>query len=200
VPDVATLSYADAVQKLKSAGFTRFKQTTSTSTPELKDKAIGTNPPANQTSAITNEITVIIGAGPETKPLPDVGGLSVDLATTNLKANGFDPTKITQRPVDSTQPAGEVIGTKPAAGSVVPLDSVVELQVSQGNQFVMPDLTGQFWVDAEPRLRALGWTGVLDRGADVSNSGQRTNAVVTQSPAAGTAVTFGSRITLSFAS
>jgi beta-lactam-binding protein with PASTA domain len=200
VPDVATLSYADAVQKLKSAGFTRFKQTTSTSTPELKDKAIGTNPPANQTSAITNEITVIVGAGPETKPLPDVGGLSVGLATTNLKANGFDPTKITQRPVDSTQPAGEVINTKPAAGSVVPLDSVVELQVSQGNQFVMPDLTGQFWVDAEPRLRALGWTGVLDRGADVSNSGQRTNAVVTQSPAAGTGVTFSSRITLSFAS
>ena len=200
MPDVSTLSYADAVQKLKAAGFIHFKQSTSTSTPELKDKAIGTNPPANQTSAITNEITVIVGAGPETKPLPDLSGLSVDLATTNLKANGFDTSRITQRPVDSTQAAGQVISTNPPAGTIVPLDSVVELQVSQGNQFVMPDLTGQFWTDVEPRLRALGWTGSLDRGADVSNSGQRTNAVVSQSPAAGTGVTFGSRITLSFAS
>ena len=63
-----------------------------------------------------------------------------------------------------------------------------------------PDLRGQFWTDAEPRLRALGWTGVLDKGADIPNSGQRTNAVVTQSPSPGTGVNYGSRITLNFAS
>jgi beta-lactam-binding protein with PASTA domain len=57
-----------------------------------------------------------------------------------------------------------------------------------------------FWTDAEPRLRALGWTGGLDKGADVQNSGQKTNAVVSQSPSAGTGVNFGARITLSFAS
>jgi beta-lactam-binding protein with PASTA domain len=34
----------------------------------------------------------------------------------------------------------------------------------------------------------------------VQNSGQRTNAVVTQSPSAGTGVNYDSRITLSFAS
>jgi serine/threonine-protein kinase len=77
---------------------------------------------------------------------------------------------------------------------------VIQLQVSRGNQFVMPDVRGMFWTDAEPRLRALGWTGVLDRAADVQNSGQRTNAVVNQSPSPGTGVNFDSRITLSFAS
>ena len=60
------------------------------------------------------------------------------------------------------------------------------MQVSRGNQFLMPNLSGQFWVDAEPNLRALGWTGVLIKGANVDNSGQRSNAVVTQSPAPGT--------------
>jgi serine/threonine-protein kinase len=49
-------------------------------------------------------------------------------------------------------------------------------------------------------LRALGWTGFLDKGADVQNSGQRSNAVVTQSPSPGTAVRVDSQITLSFAS
>ena len=77
---------------------------------------------------------------------------------------------------------------------------MIQLQVSRGNQFIMPDVRGMFWVDAEPRLRALGWTGVLDRGGDVQNSGQRTNAVVTQSPSAGTGVNYDSRVTLSFAS
>jgi serine/threonine-protein kinase len=102
--------------------------------------------------------------------------------------------------VDSTLPVGQLIGTNPPAGETVPVDTVIQLQVSRGNQFIMPDLRGQFWTDAEPRLRALGWTGVLDRGADVRDSGQRTNAVVTQSPSAGTEVNYDSRITLSFAS
>ncbi len=63
VPDVSSMSYSDAINKLKSAGFGRFKQVHSPSTPEMKDKVIGTNPPANQTSAITNVISVIVGSG-----------------------------------------------------------------------------------------------------------------------------------------
>ena len=198
VPDVSSLSYGDAVQKLKAAGFSVFKQAPSPSTPELKDKVVGTNPPANQTSAITNEITVIVGSGPETKTVPDVTGQTADLAQTNLGVYGF--TKITQAPVDSTKPAGTVVSTNPPAGQTVPIDTVIELQISRGNQFVMPDLTGQFWTDAEPTLRALGWRGILNKGADVQNSGQRTNSVVSQSPSAGSGVNFDATITLSFAS
>jgi eukaryotic-like serine/threonine-protein kinase len=198
VPDVAALTYGDAIQKLKASGFSVFKQSNAPSTPELKDKVIVTNPPANQTSAITNEITVVIGTGPEAKAVPEVGGQNADQARTNLGVYGF--TKLAQAQVDSTLPAGTVVGTSPAAGQSVPLDTVIEIQISRGNQFVMPDLTGQFWVDAEPNLRGLGWTGVLVKGADVQNSGQRTNSVVTQSPAPGAGVTFGTPITLSFAS
>ena len=198
VPDVASLSYGDAVQKLKASGFRVFKQSDSPSTPELKDKVIATNPPANQTSAITNEITVIVGSGPEARGVPDVSGQTVELAQQNLTVYGF--AKVTQSQVDSTRPAGTVLSTNPAAGQSVPLDTVIELRVSRGNQFTMPDLTGQFWVDAEPNLRALGWTGVLIKGADVQNSGQRTNSVVSQSPSPGSGVNIDAPITLSFAS
>ncbi len=103
--------------------------------------------------------------------------------------------------VDSPSPKGQVVGTVPAAGDIVPLDSVIQIQVSKGNQFIMPDVRGGFWTDVEPNLRnAYGWTGPLIRGPDVQNSGQRTNAVVTQSPAPGTPVRFEDPITLSFAS
>lgn len=198
VPDVAGLSYADAVKRLTKAGFGKFKQSEAPSPPEQKDKVVSTVPPANQTSAITNEITVVVGSGPQTRAVPDVTGQTVDLATKNLNTVGF-PTILTD-PVDSPQPAGEVVALDPAVGSSAPVDSPVTLKVSKGNQFVMPNLVGQFWVDADPVLRALGWTGVLVKGPDVPGSGQRYNAVVTQSPAPGAGVNYSGSITLAFAS
>ena len=198
VPDVRNLSYTEAAQRLGDAGFENVRQSVSPSAPELKDKVIGTNPPANQTSAITNEITIIVGSGPDSRPVPDVTGQTEPPARQILTAAGF--TNVVPVQVDSTESCGQVVGTLPAAGQEAAVDTPIQVQLSGCNQFVMPDLRGQFWADAEPRLRALGWTGALDKGADVQNSGQRTNAVVTQSPAAGTAVNFGSTITLSFAS
>lgn len=196
VPDVSSLSYADAVAKLKAAGFSKFKQANSPSTPELLGKVIGTNPPANQTSAITNVVTLIVGSGPETKQVPDVAGQTVDIAQKNLTVYGFN--KVTQVQVDSTRPAGEVLGTNPTKGQTVPVDSVIELQVSKGNQFVMPDLSGMFWTDAEPRLRALGWTGFLDKGADVDAGSSQSHRVVYQNPPAGAGVNRDGMITLKF--
>ncbi|MCV7192211.1 Stk1 family PASTA domain-containing Ser/Thr kinase [Mycolicibacterium brumae] len=197
MPDVSQLTYEDAVKRLNSAGFSTYKRTESPSTPELKNRVVGTLPSAGQSAAITNEITIVIGTGPATKEVPDLRGQTVDTATQNLTVYGF--TQTTQVPVDSTAPSGQIIGTNPPTGTVVPMDTVIELQVSRGNQFTMPDLVGMFWTDAEPRLRALGWTGQLDKGAEVRDSGQRTNAVVIQSPAAGAGVNFGASITLRFA-
>jgi serine/threonine-protein kinase len=198
VPDVSALSYAEAVKKLTAAGFGKFKQSEAPSNPDQKDKVLNTVPPANQTSAITNEVTIVVGTGPRTREIPDVGGETADLATKNLNTLGF-PTVLTAT-VDSTEPAGQVLGTEPAAGAAVPLDSPITLKVSKGNQFIMPNMVGQFWVDAEPNLRALGWTGVLVKGPDVPNSGQRTNAVVTQNPPPGTGTNLDGPLTLSFAS
>ena len=197
IPSVAGLSYADAVKRLTAAGFGKFKQSEAASTPEQKDKVLNTVPPANQTSAITNEITIVVGSGPETRDVPDVVGQIAELATRNLNTVGF-PTILTD-PVDSPRPAGEVVGVDPSPGTPAPLDAPVTLKVSKGNQFVMPNLTGQFWADAEPILRGLGWTGALVKAADTPNSGQRTNAVVAQAPPPGSGVNFDASITLSFA-
>jgi beta-lactam-binding protein with PASTA domain/predicted Ser/Thr protein kinase len=198
VPDVSDLSYADAVKKLTAAGFGKFRQTDAPSDVDQKDKVLSTIPPANQTSALTNEITIVVGSGPATRDLPDLVGQSADVATKNLNTLGF-PTILTVQ-VDSPEPAGQVLGMDPSAGTSATLDTAITLKVSKANQFIMPNLMGQFWVDAEPNLRALGWTGVLVKGPDIPNSGQRTNAVVTQSPPPGAGVNFGGSVTLSFAS
>ena len=63
---------------------------------------IGTNPPANQTSAITNEITIVVGSGPESRPVPDVKSQTVESAQQVFNANGF--TKSVPVDVDSRSP------------------------------------------------------------------------------------------------
>jgi beta-lactam-binding protein with PASTA domain/predicted Ser/Thr protein kinase len=196
IPDVANLSYAEAERRLTAAGFGRLKQVPTPSTPEQKDRVIGTNPPANQTAPVTFEISVLVGSGPQNVDVPDVSGQSEDQARATLTAAGF--TNIVSAPTDSPRAPGSIIGTSPSAGQSVPKDSVIQLQVSRGNQFVMPDLTGMFWTDAEPTLRSLGWTGILVKGADVPGNDQQRNRVVYQSPGPGSGVNRDGNITLKF--
>ncbi|HVQ50694.1 MAG TPA: Stk1 family PASTA domain-containing Ser/Thr kinase [Mycobacterium sp.] len=199
IVDCKNVSYADCVQKLTEGGFGNFKESRSPSTPEMKDKVLATIPPANQTSAITNEITIVVGSGPESKPVPDVKNQTEDSARQILTASGF--VNVVTVPVDSPTSCGQVIGTLPIAGGDAAVDTPIQLQISKCNQFVMPDVRGGFWTDVEPNLRnAYGWTGPLIRGPDVQNSGQRSNAVVTQSPMAGNPVNKDAPITLAFAS
>ena len=57
--------------------------------------------------------------------------------------------------MDSVEPAGQGAGIDPPSGTDAAPTPRSPLKVSKGNQFVMPNLVGQFWVDAEPNLRAL---------------------------------------------
>lgn len=196
VPDVSSMTYTEAVERLKRAGFSKFKQTTAASPVEQTGKVIATIPPATQSYAITQVVTIVVGSGPETKQIPEVRGQTVDVAQKTLSGYGF--TDVTQVPVDSPRPAGEVLGTNPAAGQTAAVNSPVQLQVSKGNQFVMPDLKGKFWTDAEPLLKSLGWTGVMIPGPEVDAGGSQQHRVISQSPSAGTGVNFNGNITLSF--
>jgi beta-lactam-binding protein with PASTA domain len=64
VPDVASLTYADAIRKLSDAGFRVFRQAALPSSPEMTDRVLATNPPARRTADSTATITVVMGAGP----------------------------------------------------------------------------------------------------------------------------------------
>jgi eukaryotic-like serine/threonine-protein kinase len=199
IPDVMDLSPVQAEEKLRAAGFENFKQLPTASAPDKKGRVTGTVPSANSTAAITNEITIAVGTGPETAAIPPVSGQTVETAQQVLTASGFTTPAI-QVPTDSQVSAGQVLATVPAAGEIVPKDQAIQLQVSKGNQFAMPSLIGYFWIDAEPLLRgSYGWTGELIKLPNAQGSGQPSNAVATQAPAAGTPIKVGDPISLSFA-
>jgi len=196
VPDVSNLSFADAAAKLQAAGFGKFKQVPTPSSPEQIGKVLGTYPKANDTAPVTFEISVLVGTGPASVAVPDVAGQTEDQAKATLTQAGF--TNVISVPTDSLKQAGAVIGTSPPAAQSIPKDQVIQIQVSKGNQFTMPDLTGMFWTDAEPDLRSQGWTGILIKGADVPGPDDKRNKVVYQSPAPNTPVNRDANITLKF--
>jgi serine/threonine-protein kinase len=66
VPDVSSLTYAEAIRVLTDAGFLQFQQASLPSSPELKDRVLATNPFANRTVESTAKITVVMGSGPMT--------------------------------------------------------------------------------------------------------------------------------------
>jgi serine/threonine-protein kinase len=202
IPDVKSFTPEQAADKLKDAGFENLRMAQSPSLPEQAGKVIDTNPPANSTTAITNLITIVVGSGPDKKPVPDVKGLSPDDAQKILSGNEFKMPPIIVQVDGLRNTQGQVLGTVPAAGETAPVDTPIQVQVSRGNQFTMPDLRGRFWDDAYPYLQSLGWQNNgpnFIKGPNAQNSGQPTNAVVTQDPAAGTPIRVDGTITLSFA-
>jgi eukaryotic-like serine/threonine-protein kinase len=197
IPDVRGLTPQQARERLKDAGFENVREAPNPSTPEQKGTVLQTNPQANQLSAITNLITIVVGSGPDSKVVPDCVGLTVEDCRTILNQSGFQNTVPVE--VDSIEPPGQVVGTNPAAGQNVSVDTLIQIQVSRGNQFEMPNLRGMFWTEAEPYLRSLGWTGGLIKAPNAQNSGVPSNGVVTQDPEAGAPTRKDASITLSFA-
>ena len=188
MPDVSSLSYADAVKKLKRRRLRHgSSRAHSPSTPELKDRVIGTNPPANQTSAITNEITIIVGSGPESQagsrrrgPDRRLGAAEPDRRTASPRSVQVAGRQHPRRPA-------QVIGTNPPAGQTVPVDTVIQIAGVAG-QPVHRCRTCRGSSGPTPSRGCGRWAGpaVLDKGADVARQRlSSTNAVVTQSPSAG---------------
>jgi serine/threonine-protein kinase len=202
VPDVKDLTPAQAEQKLKAAGFEKLKQVPAASAPDKKGIVIATVPSANSTAATTNEITIAVGSGPDTKPVPDVKGTSPEDAQRILTATGFTAPPIVVQVDGLRNTQGQVVGTVPAANANAAVDTPIQVQVSKGNQFTMPQLRGMFWDDAYPLLQSLGWQNLgsnFVKLPNAQNSGVPSNGVVTQDPPAGTAIRVDSTITLSFA-
>jgi serine/threonine protein kinase len=199
IPDVTGLSPTEAEDTLKNAGFEKLVQAPKESSPDQKGRVAETNPPAGSSSAITNEITILVGAGPGTTPVPPVAGQTWDVAQTVLSAAKF--TNPVQVPIDSAEPMGQVVGTIPPAGEITPLDAPIQVQVSKGNQFKMPDLQGQFYTDVVAYLQGLGFLGTTLNGGNVPGAQDKDrNRVMMQDPPAGAGVALNGTITLYYGS
>jgi eukaryotic-like serine/threonine-protein kinase len=150
--------------------------------------AMRTDPAANAKHPPETTISLIVSDGPRPVAVPDTAGKSYDEAVAALQTKRFSATRIDD--FSDTVPAGTVMGTDPPAGQLAPRDSQVVVHVSKGPQPVpVPNVVGATVEQASQALQANGLV------ADVQNFAPG-RPVRSQSPAAGTPVAKGTKVTL----
>jgi eukaryotic-like serine/threonine-protein kinase len=127
--------------------------------------------------------------------VPTVQGLSQAGAEQRLQQAGLKTRAHKQN--SDTVPSGSVIGTRPAAGTVVDKGSEVELLVSKGKAKVkVPDVMGLASTTAQSNLKQAGLGVTVVKQESKS---QKPGTVIAQDPSAGATVPKGSVVSLTVA-
>ena len=160
VPDLSGLSEQEATDMLIGEGFgIAFRRTPSVEVAE--GLVISTEPAAGEDVEPGTKVTLIISAGPEQFPVPNVTDIPVEQARDLLARDGF--VIGTETPRDSQDvPEGIVISQSLPAGTEADPGTVIDLVVSSGPRFIaVPDLEGVAATMAEEELKRLGFEDVV---------------------------------------
>jgi serine/threonine-protein kinase len=189
VTNVAGKAPADAQAALEAQGFVvQVKHQYDETVPV--DVVIGTTPAGDSKAPRDSTVMLLVSDGPAPVPVPDVSNLSYDQASQQLTAAGFTVSRDDQ--FSDTVGKDQVIGTDPPAGQGANRGSAVVVHVSKGPEMVtVPNLVGQTLDAAQQQLQAAGF--------EVDTQSYLPGRLVrAMSPAAGTSVNKGTKVTLFF--
>lgn len=192
VPDLVGLGRSEADRSLTEAGLT-LEVSSSVAHPEAPAGAIVAQTPLpGQYARPGAPVEVTLSSGPDRRRVPDLRGLSARQGQIVLERLGF------RTAVDSSRsPAqrGQIVGTRPDAGTELGLPAQVTLLVSEGPRTAeVPDLSGRHVEDVPTILRDAG----LDLG-DVTyepDAFQAAGRVIAQSPPPGYALRRGGAVSI----
>jgi serine/threonine-protein kinase len=141
-------------------------------------------------------VKLIVSAGANTVPMPEVTGQQYDAAVTLLKSQGFtNILPADEQPSDDTNvQVGEVFKQNPASGQDVAKSAPITLTVSSGPpEVAVPDVSGKSAADAANALGVAGFkTTTTSEASDTVESGK----VIRTDPAAGATAHKGDTITI----
>ena len=152
--DLVGKTPAEALDQLKVLGFTNVRTDRVDSTTEMKDKVVSTAPAVGAEVPVNGAVVVNVGNGPREVTVRDVVGMSQSQARAVLEELGMMVVVVA---ADSERPAGEVISTSPGPGSTAEQGSTVQISVSRGNLFTVPNLRGKTPAEAQADLERAGW-------------------------------------------
>ncbi|OAH15615.1 Stk1 family PASTA domain-containing Ser/Thr kinase [Streptomyces jeddahensis] len=193
VPPLLTKTEAQARERLADAGLEVNGVKRQYSDTVTRGTVISSDPTAGARIRHNDGVTLTISLGPETVQVPDLQGLPLAQAKSELKDAGLEPGMVT-RAFSEEIDRGSVISTEPSAGIVRRAGSAVALTVSKGRPVDVPDVTGESIEDATADLEDEGLK-VKIASAQV-NSEFDAGLVARQSPAADRQVAEGDTITL----
>jgi beta-lactam-binding protein with PASTA domain len=190
VPSVVGLMFDDAEQELARKGFkpergeTRFHGTAPRMT------VLEQTPPPGSRELVGARVTLAVSGGQQMGTIPTVVGMTREQAEVVLETAGFSVGEIIEQV--SQQPRGEVVETRPAAGSQAPMPTPITLVLSGGPSVLrVPDLVGRSLGEARRLLEQIGLVV-----GDVTTEGSGGSVVVGHVPEAGASVSAGSRVHL----
>ena len=185
IPDLHGKTQDEAQKALDVLGFTNVKLDTVDSTEDLRDRVVKTTPPTGTETPVNSAVVIFIGTGPKMVTIPEINGLSESQARAVLEQNGL---QMSTTEADSDFAKGNVISSSPGAGTTVVIGTTVEVTVSRGNQYTVPDLTGNTPAQARSMLSDAGYEGgrleVTYRNVPLGSRDD--GKILSQSPAAGT--------------
>lgn len=155
-------------------------------------KVVGTNPAAGKQVKRGAAITILVSKGPSPVEIPKLLGTDIQEATTALGKLGLSVVVAEQIYDDST--AGQIISSDPVPGTKVAKGTAVKVIVSKGPPLVsVPNVFDMTSAEATKILKAAGFTV---KKKYVYPNGRHNERVINQSPAEGTLVPRGSKITI----
>jgi eukaryotic-like serine/threonine-protein kinase len=193
VPDVTGENVDEATRILDDRGFDVALRPVPSAAP--RNQVVEQDPIATNLSGDKAEegstVTLSVSSGPAIVAVPDVTGLTEEVARKRLETAGFPVT--VQQQFSKTVPRGEAIGTEPAAGTQFSTGQPVTLLISRGvNTVTVPDVVGLDDQAALATLSDAGLSGTLVQRDSTEPEGE----VLSQSPAAGKRVSRGSQVTI----
>ena len=188
-PNVVGQTEADARAILAGKGLHISDVTEEYSTKYAQGVIIKQDPAADILLKKGDGVSIVVSKGVHLVLVPDgLVGLSQADAKQALKAAGLTVSQVIPR--NSDRPVGQVLAVNPASGSQVAIGSGVALTVSNG-QVKVPDVVGMRVADARAALIQAGFQVTLDPTTSPDNA-----KVISQNPAPGSFVAYGSTVTL----
>jgi serine/threonine-protein kinase len=143
LPNVEGETEEDATSTLEEAGF-EVEVETAESEPQEEGDVVGQDPAGGEgeTAEVDSTVTITVGAGPDTVPVPELAGITVGRASAILDDAGLRLGDQTEAASD-TVPEGQIVSQQPVADTEVRPDSEVGVTISTGPDTVpVPELAG----------------------------------------------------------
>jgi eukaryotic-like serine/threonine-protein kinase len=191
VPNVEGLSKAQALKRLKRAGFATSVETEHSSTVAVGN-VVETSPGVGEQLEKGRTVTVYVSSGPAPVAVPDVVGEDSGSAEADLRNAGFKVTSTTQE--SSAKPAGTVLSQNPAGGTSVSAGSTVTIVVAAESLVSIPDVTGRTADDAVNAVSDAGFQPVIR--TKTTQKIDEDGVVISQSPGGGTRAKSGTTVTI----
>jgi serine/threonine-protein kinase len=188
VPELAGMTLEEAKEVLQAKKLSIVKSGVELNKQYERGKIISQDPPPKSRVKLNKIVRVTISAGLEKVIVPKLTGKDLQSLDEIFKKEGLVKGNVSHVHTPSF-PAGRVISQYPPEETEVPVNSRINLLVSQGSleqRYLMPDLLGKKASQVIQKLKDLGF-----RVGDIRRSyypGLRSGVIINQNPSQGTLI------------